>query len=424
MLSVAVTGETEMAHMMSFIDVHKSMLAVVVGDAGTDEQVQFVRRKFGTGAEQVKICAEFLEGLGVKEVCMESTAQYWKPIWGELEERGFHLELAQAQSNRGPKGRKSDFKDAERGWRRYVAEELILSYVPKPEQRIWRTQSRSRLRLGRDRARLQNQLEALLEEMRIKLSSVTSDLLGVSTTRMLRAIAQGETDLEKLAALADPGLRASQAQLCDALNGVKNLDARYLVILKQYLERLDLIDRQSEELQKGLAQSLVPHQDEVQRLANVPGLGVDSAQQIIAEIGPGARNFATAADLASWVGVCPGQNESAEKNSSDASPKGNRYMRRLLTEAAKSAIKAKGTVFQKRYQRLVGRDPKKWNEATWAVAHHILRVVWKILHDVVCYEERGDRNNPKADRRRAARLLRQLKQLGYKVTAQPLASPA
>jgi transposase len=240
---------------------------------------------------------------------------------------------------------------------------------------------------------------------------------------MLRAIAQGETDLEKLAALADPGLRASQAQLCDALNGVKNLDARYLVILKQYLERLDLIDRQSEELQKGLAQSLVPHQDEVQRLANVPGLGVDSAQQIIAEVGPGAQNFATAADLASLVGVCPGQNESAEKNSSDASPKGNRYMRRLLTEAAKSAIKAKGTVFQKRYQRLVGRDPKKWNEATWAVAHHILRVVWKILHDVVCYEERGDRNNPKADRRRAARLLRQLKQLGYKVTAQPLASP-
>lgn len=372
-----------MAHMVSFIDVHKKMLAVVVADAGKDEEAQFVRRKFGTGSGEVKMCADFLSELGVKEVCMESTAQYWKPIWGELEQRGFHLELAQAQSNRGPKGRKSDFRDAERGWRRYVADELILSFVPDPEQRIWRTQSRTRLRLARDRNRLQNQLEAFLEETRIKLSSVTSDLLGVSSTTMLRAIAQGETDVEKLAAMADPGLRASKAQLCDAMQGVQNLDPRYLVVLNQFFERLDLIDRQSEELKKALAQSLKPHQDQVKRLAEVPGLGVDSAQQVIAEVGPGAEKFATAGDLASWVGVCPGQNESAEKNSSDHSAKGNVFLRRLLTEAANAAIKAKGTVFQKRYQRMIGRDPKKHNEATWAVAHHLLRVTWKILHDSV-----------------------------------------
>ena len=417
----------EIAPMVSFIDVHKKMLAVVVGDAGKDEKVQFIRRKFGADAREVKACAEFLTELGVQEVCMESTAQYWKPVWGELEERGFHLELAQAQSNRGPKGRKSDFKDAERGWRRYVAEELILSYVPDPEQRIWRTQSRTRLRLTRDRWRLQNQLEALLEEMRIKLSSVISDLLGVSATRMLRDIADGETDLEKLAAMADPALKASPAELCDAMQGVKNLDARYRVILHQFFERLDLIDRQSEELKKGLAQSLEPCQDQVERLAEVPGLGVDSAQQIIAEVGPGAQNFATAGALASWVGVCPGQNESAEKNSDDASPKGNRFLRRIVTESAKAAVKAKGTVFQKRYQRMVGRDPKKHNEATWAVAHQIIRVAWKILHDGVRYEERGDRDDPKADKKRAARLVRQLRHLGYCVTAQrallPSASP-
>jgi transposase len=412
-----------MAHMMSFIDVHKSMAAVVVGDAASEEEVQFVRRKFGTGAAGVRACGDFLESLGVKEVCMESTAQYWKPFWAELEQRGFHLELCQAQSNLGPKGRKSDFRDAERGFRRYNADELILSFVPKPEQRIWRTQSRARLRLSRDRSRLQSQLEALLEEMRIKLSSITSDLLGVSNRRMLGAIAEGETNLEKLASLADPGIRASKAELCDAMEGVKKLDPRYLVVLKQFLERLDLIDRQSEELQKGLAQSLMPHQDEVERLAKMPGLGVDSAQQIIAEVGPGAQNFKTAADLASWVGVCPGQNESAEKNTNDASPKGNRFLRRILTEAAKSAVKAKGTVFQKRYQRMVARDPKKANEASWAVAHHILRVGWKILHDGVQYEERGDRNNPKADRKRATRLMRQLKELGYAVTAQRLPCP-
>ncbi len=411
-----------MAHMVSFIDVHKKMLAVVVADAGKDEEVQFLRRKFGTGAEELRSCADYLTGLEVKEVCMESTAQYWKPVWGEVEGRGIHPELAQAQSNRGPKGRKSDFRDAERGWRRYVADELILSFVPDPEQRLWRTQARTRLRLLRDRSRLQNQLEALLEEMRIKLSSVLSDLLGVSATAMLRAIAQGERDVEKIAEMAEPGLRASKAVLCDALAGVKKLDPRYLIILNQFFARLDLIDRQSAELKAGLAQSLKPHQEQVERLAQVPGLGVDSAQQIIAEVGPGAQKFATAGDLASWVGVCPGENETAGKNSSDRSPKGNRFLRRILTEAAQAAVKAKGTVFQKRYQRMVGRDPKKQNEAIWAVAHHILRVVWKILHDGVSYEERGDRNDPKADKRRAARLLRQLRQLGYTVTTQPLPS--
>jgi transposase len=413
-----------MSHMVAFIDVHKKMLAVVVGDGGKDGPVQLVRKKFGAGEGELEVLANYLKEFAVMEVCMESTAQYWKPVWGKLEERGFHLELAQAQSNRGRKGRKSDFRDAERGWRRYLADELILSYVPDPEQRIWRTQSRIRVRLTRDRARLQSRLEALLEEMRIKLSSVVSDLLGVSTTRMLRAISKGETNVETLADMAEPTLQATKAELCDALHGVKNLDPRYRVVLNQSFEQLDMIDRHSEEMKEGLAGSLRPHTDPVERLAEVPGLGVDSAQQIIAEVGPRAEKFATAADLASWAGVCPGENESAAENSDDQSPKGNRYLRRILDQAANAAIKAKGTVFQKRYQRMVGRDPKKHGEAVWAVAHHLLRVTWKILHDGVRYEERGDRHNPKADKRRAAKLLRQLKSLGYTVTAKPAAAQA
>jgi transposase len=411
-----------MQHMVAFIDVHKKMHAVVVGDAGKEGEVKLQRRKFGAGDGDLKVLADHLTDLGVKEVCMESTAQYWKPVWGKLEERGFHLELAQAQSNRGRKGRKSDFRDAERGWRRYIAEELILSYVPDPEQRIWRTQSRTRLRLTRDRVRLENRLEALLEEMRIKLSSQVKDLLGVSATRMLRAIAKGETDLEKLADMAEPNLQATKAQLMDAMQGVKHLDARYRVILTQFFEQLDLIDRHSDKLQEELAGSLKPHSPSVERLAEIPGLGVDSAQQIIAEVGPTAEKFATAGDLASWVGVCPGQNESAEENSSDASPRGNVYMRRILDQAANAAVKAKGTVFQKRYQRIVGRDPKKHATAMWAVAHHLLRVIWKVLHDGVRYEERGDRHDPKADKKRASRLLRQLKALGYTVTARRAAT--
>jgi len=412
-----------MPHGVAFIDVHKKMLAVVAGDAGKDEPVQLVRRKFGADAGELKALAEFLSALRVEEVCMESTAQYWKPVWAELEERGFHLELAQAQSNRGPKGRKSDFRDAERGWRRYVADELILSYVPDPEQRIWRTQSRMGVRLKRDRARLQNQLEALLEEMRIKLSSVVTDLLGVSARRILQSIATGERDVKILAGLAEPRLQAKPAELETALAGVTRLDPRYRLVLNQIMERLDLLDQQIAELQKQLAGSLQPYEDQVKRLAEVPGLGVDSAQQIIAELGPEAKKFESTAQVASWVGVCPGENESAGDNSNDTSAKGNRFMRRILTEAANAAVKAEGSVFQKRYRRMIGRDPKRHHEAIWAVAHAILRVTWKILHDGVRYEERGDRHNPKADKARASRLLRQLKGLGYTVFLQKQTEP-
>lgn len=413
-----------MSHMVAFIDVHKKMLAVVAGDYAKDGEMVLQRRKFGAGVGDLRVLGDWLTELGVKEVAMESTAQYWKPVWAALEERKFHLELAQAQSNRGPKGRKSDFRDAERGLRRYLADELILSYVPEPEQRIWRTQSRTRIRLVRDQSRIQNRLEGLLEEMRIKLSGVVSDLLGVSATKMLRAIAKGETEPEKLAELADANLRATKAELCDALQAVKNLDARYRTILTQFLERLDLNKRHSEELKEGLAESLKPHKDQVERVAEIPGMGADSAQQVIAEVGVGAEKFETAADMASWVGVCPGENESAGESSSDRSPKGNESMRRILDQAANAAVKAKGTVFQKRYQRIVGRDPKKHNKAIWAVAHHILRVIWKVLHDGVRYEERGDRNNPQADKRRALKLLRELNALGYAVTAKPPASEA
>jgi transposase len=408
-----------MSHMIAGIDVHKKMLVVVTGDGSEEGEVEFQRRKFLTTPGELQVFAEWLQGLGVKEVVMESTAQYWQPVWQALEGK-FHLELAQAQSNRGPRGRKSDFRDAERLWRRYRADELILSYVPDPEQRLWRTLSRTKVRLVRDKVRLQNRVEALLEEMGIKLSSKVSDLLGVSARRMLQGIANGEKDVQKLADMADPQLRATPRQLCDVLQKASTLDPRYRQVLKQYLKQLELNEQQAEELQKELAECLKPYADQVERLAQVPGLGVDSAQQIIAEVGPQAQKFPTAGDLSSWVGVCPGQNESAEESKSEHSPKGNRSMRRILDQAANAAVKAKGTVFQARYQRIRGRDPKKHNKAIWAVAHHLCRVIWNILHKAVPYEEKGNRPDPRAVKRRATRLLRQLKSLGYQLQMTPL----
>ena len=411
-----------MSHRIAGIDVHKKMLAVVVTDAD-GEELCFERRKFGTGAGELRVLEQWLAELEVQEAVMESTAQYWKPVWAVLEGH-CHLELAQAQSNRGPKGRKSDFKDAERLVRRYLADELILSFVPDVEQRLWRTQSRTKARWRRDRSRVHNRIEALLEEMHLKLSSVVSDLLGVSAMRMLRAIADGEKEPEQLAAMADRNLRASHETLCDALQAVSTLDQRYRTVLKQQLDQVDMYDRHIEELDRELAESLKPHSEQVQRLAAVPGIAVDAAQQIIAEVGPRAEKFLSAGKLSSWVGTCPGEEESAGESSSGRSPKGNCYMRRILNQAANAAIKAKGTVFEAHYLRVKGRDPKDHNKAVWAVANRLCRLVWKILHDGVAYEERGYRPNPRAVKKRATRLLRELKALGYQVKVDPPPQPA
>jgi transposase len=412
-----------MSHMVAAIDVHKKMLAVVVADASEESSTPFLHKKFGAQPNDLEHLVKWLGDLQVNEAVMESTAQYWKPVWGELQEVGIHVELAQARSNLGRKGRKSDFRDAERLWRRYDADELILSNVPDPEQQIWRTQSRTKVRLVRDKARIQNRTEALLEEMRIKLSSIVSDLFGVSGRRMLRAIAEGETQVEKLAEMADVHLRASKEQLCDAMKRVAHLDPRHRAVLKMLLDQLDLNEKQSQELLEGLAKSLEPHQDAVERVAEIPGMGTESAMQTIAEVGVKAEKFDSAAELSSWVGVSPGEQESAEESSSDRSPKGNVYMRRILAQTGNAAAKSKGTVFEARYQRIRGRDPKKHNRAIWAVGHHQCRVIWKILHDGVRYEERGGKRNPQAVRRRVARQKRELRALGYEVVCKAPSPP-
>jgi transposase len=199
------------------IDVHKKVLMVVVVDSSAPEEKP-ARRRFVTLPSELQRFRIWLQAQGVEEAVMESTAQYWRSVWLELEPH-MRLHLAQAFSNRAPRGRKHDFKDGERLVRRLIADELILSFVPNGEQRIWRSLTRMKVQLTRDRVRLQNQMECLLEEMRIKLSIVVSNLLGASGLRILHALAQGETDPKKLAELGDERLHCTEEQLVDALTG-------------------------------------------------------------------------------------------------------------------------------------------------------------------------------------------------------------
>jgi transposase len=410
----------ERQYKVAGIDVHKSMLAVVIADAGREGEFQFERRKFGATESELRELSTWLEEEQVREAVMESTAQYWKPVWQQLEGQ-CQLYLAQAHSNRAPRGRKRDFADAERLLRRHVAGELILSFVPNPEQRLWRTLTRTKYQLTRDRVRLHNQLEALLEDARIKLSGCVSDLLGLSSRRMLQALAEGETDAAQLAAMAEPNLRATPEQLRDALHAAATLSALHRQILRLFLKRLELIEEQIGALDKSIGEALHNYHDAVLRLAEVPGFGIDSAQQVIAEIGPAAATFPSAEQLSSWVGTCPGREESAEVSKNNRSPKGNKMMRRVLNQVANAAVKAKGSIFQSVYRRLVTHLGH--NKAIWAIAHRLCRLTWKILHQGVQYIEYGNRTNPKAVKTRMKKLIRELQSLGYQVQVEPLKNP-
>ena len=427
-----------MPYRIAGVDVHKRMLAVVIADVAVEREYQFERRMVGTSPSQLHALADWLVEQDVEEVVMESTAQYWRPVWETLERHwtarrraregagpmSGTLHLAQAQSNRGPAGRKKDFPDAERLVRRLVAQELILSFVPDPEQRLWRTVMRRKCQLTRSRVQLQNRLECLLEEAHLKLSSLVSDLLGLSARRMLQALADGATSPATLATLADRRLRATPDQLQDALSACTDLHPVYRRLLKLVLEEVRLIDDHIGQLDQEMALLLRPHQDAVQRVAEVPGLGVDSAQQIIAEVGAAAATYPSAKRLASWVGACPGDEESAGVNYSHRSPKGNRQMRRLLNQAANAAVKTKGSIFEVAYRRLVPRLGHA--QAIGAVAHRQCRLIWKILHQGVRYEERGPAVTKHRAQRRAAKMIRELRSLGYRVelALAPAGSPA
>jgi transposase len=421
--------EEHVSYRIAGIDVHKRMLAVVVADVSVEGEYQFERRQSGCSPDQLRALAEWMVGMDVQEVVMESTAQYWKPVWQTLERHwkpacrkrsdvnpmSGKLHLAQAQTNRAPRGRKNDFADAERLLKRLVAQELSLSFVPEVEQRLWRTLTRRKQQLTGDRARLQNRLEGLLEEAHIKLSSVVSDLLGASARRMLAAIADGETDPAVLAAMAHQRLHAAQQELRDALGAATELNPVYRRLVKMAIEELQSIERQMEQLDQEIANLLKPYEETVQRLAEVPGLGVDSAHQIIAEIGATAATFPSEKHLASWVGVCPGEQESAGVSTSNRSPNGNRNMRRLLSQCANAAVKRKGSIFEQVYRRLLPRTGH--SKAIWAIAHRICRLIWKILHQGIRYEERGPAVSQKSTQKRTARMIRELRSLGYRVEA-------
>jgi transposase len=405
------------------IDVHKKMLAVVV-HRQNGEQVVYEKRKFGTMKREINDhLVAWLQHLQVTEVVMESTAQYWRPVWYGLEPH-FKLHLTHPLKTRAPRGRKRDFRDAQRLADRWCSGDLEDSFIPGAEQRSWRWLTRNRVHLQRMVGIIRNQVEGLLEQGGIKLTAVASDPFGVSGWAILELLVKGETDVKVLAGQARGVLRKKDAQLQEALAG--KLDPVYRFLLQQHLEKVKLLRQQISDINELLALLMKEHVVTLHRLGKMPGVDLHAAQELLAEIGPGAAAFPSGGQLASWVGICPGSQESAGICYSHRSAKGNRYLRRLLCQIAWAAIHVKDTFFSSLFHRLKPRVEAKG--AAWAVAHRIVKVIWLILHNGVEYIEKGTAPvNPRTLQRKFRRLVREFGRQGIDVKAlleQELATPA
>ena len=396
---------------LASIDVHKKLLAIVIRRE-QDGQTHYQERRFGTTRREIEHVAAHLQHEKVTEVVMESTAQYWRPVWYGLEAH-FRLHLCHPLATRSPRGRKSDFRDARRLVDRLWGGDLEDSFVPGAEQRSWRWLTRARVDLKDKVGVVRSQVEGLLEEGGIKLAAVVSDLFGVSGWAMLERIARGETNLPALIGEARGALRKKRADLEEALVG--QLQPVYQLLLKQHLEQVKLLRQQISEIHQALDVAMKPYAPILHRLCRLPGVDLGAAQGLLAEIGPAAAAFATAEQFASWAGVCPGTQESAGIHYSNRSAKGNRYLRRLLCQIAWAAVHTKETFFASLFARLKPRIEAKG--AAWAVAHRIAKLIWLLLHEGVEYQEKGPAaKNPQTLMRKLRRLIKDFKSVGVDVT--------
>jgi transposase len=368
---------------------------------------------------------DWLVSEGCEQVAIESTGVYWKPVFNILE-GVLEVVLVNARHVKAVPGRKTDVRDCE--WLADLLRHGLLraSFIPPLPIRELRELTRHRHTLVRDQTAVSNRIVKVVESANIKLAQVASNALGVSGRAMLRALAQGEADVTKMAELARGRLKSKQGQLRRALQG--RLTRSQQFVLRELLDQLDQLEaavaRVSEEIRQQIEESGDPFVKEaVNLLQTIPGVGEQIAEVIVSEIGTDMTRFPSDKHLASWAGVCPGNNESAGKRKSGKTTKGSNYLRAGLTQASWAASHTKLTYLAAQHKRLIRRMGKK--KALVAVGHSILVIAYHMLKHRASYHELGgdyfDRQNVEAQR---ARYIRRLEALGLKVNVEPLSEAA
>lgn len=413
------------------LDVHKDTVMACVRRPGPGGRREEEVREFRTWSSALRGLRGWLAVEGVTKVAMEATGVYWQPPWQVLEAMtGVELLLVNAHHVKNLPGRKTDVGDA--CWLAQLLECGLLrgSFVPPPVIVRLRELTRYRKKLIEDRSRETQRVQRLLETAGIKLDSVVSDVLGKSSREMLEALIAGVRDVEKMAEMARTRMRPKIPELRLALEG--GFTDHHAVLLRMHLDHIDQLSGTITRLDEEVARETAPFAEQLRRLCTIPGIGVRTAEIVIAEIGVDMSRFPTAAHLASWAGLCPGNDESAGKRRSGRARKGNAALRTALCEAAWCASRTNGTYLQAQFRRFCRRFGKKQEaKAIFAVAHSMLVIIWNVLAaetdaetgEVVSYHDLGpdwfDKRKDEAARTR--KLVQQLEQLGHQVTLQPAA---
>ena len=396
-------------------DVHKDSVMVCL----LIDRADPIIREFATTTQELLRLRDWLSDHSIKHIAMESTGVYWKPIWNILED-AFELMLVNAQHIKQVPGRKTDVIDCQ--WIADLLRHGLIraSFVPPSPQRDLRELTRARAQLVAERARVANRIQKMLEDANIKLGSVVTDILGKSSRNMLAALIEDPSaDPATLArTLAAQGpMRRKIPQLAQALRG--KLRDHHRFMLKQLLDQADYLGRQIQTFEQRVEQLMSegdgPFAKAVRQLDPIPGINRRAAQAILAEIGHDMSRFATAAHLASWAGLCPGNDESAGKRRSGRTRFGNRWLKQMLVQCAWAASRTKHSYFHGMYQRLKARRGHK--RALIAIAHAMLTTMWHLLSKSSEYTDLGmiqqQRHNPQ---RLTKQLVQRLQQLGYHVT--------
>lgn len=398
------------------LDVHKRTVVPCVLITLADGNVEKHKATFGTMAADILAMSDWLEAHGVTHVAMESTGVYWRPIYQLLEER-FTLLLANAQHIHRMPGRKTDVTDAE-----WVAELLrhgliTPSFVPAQPQRELRELTRHRSNVAGRRAQCINEMHRTLEGTNIKLSSVATDITGVSATDMLQQLLAGQTDPEVLAELARGRLRKKIPQLKKALQGV--VRPHQQLILSQLMADIATCDEQILELNEQIAARLVKQEEILQRLDQIPGVNHKVAEVIVAELGTDMKRFGRASRASAWSGMCPANRQSGGRRYAARSRFGNKHLKSALCEAGQAAARSKDTYLGAQYRRIRARRGSK--RAALAVGHSILTIAYHMIDRGTSFQELGadyfDQRDPVGVRRR---LVKRLEKLGYKVTLESI----
>jgi transposase len=400
------------------LDVHKKTVVACVLVTSSDGRVERTIRTFGTMTRDLLALSDWLDQFGVTHIVLESTGVYWRPVFNILEE-GRVIVLVNPQHLKTVPGRKTDVKDSE--WLADLLRHGLLkpSFIPPAPVRELRELTRYRKTLVQARTDEINRLQKVLEGANLKLAVVVSDVLGVSARAMLAGLLGGEQDPETLAELARGRLRTKLPALRRALEG--RVKPHHLVLIGQTLAHIDFLEDSIGQVQHAIEQRLGSFTEAVELLQTIPGVGEVVATALVAEIGTDVSRFPSAKHLASWVGVCPGNKESAGKRLSGRTTKGNVWVRGMLAEAVWSIAQHRGSYLHAQYHRLARRRGKL--KAAMAVAHSVLVIAYCLLRDHQPYTDLGADYLEQRDAARVERHhVQRLQQLGYTVTLTPLAA--